>query len=465
MLELKILPYPLDGFKVTTPNVQSGLIPDTPAGIPQPVSSVHGKIKTLLFVIPDGWIGPLRYNYLNLFYELVKKMDTVETFIIFHYEQEFYEGRDFKAKTIPYSSNRIHSIKINRKELSVWAQDLFYPVHYINESSLEKTICFLTGNRGKSYKTNINTILEKKLLRNKKYAFPFSNVVECKDSNLPFQGGNVLVGDKFILIGKNHEIITNPKNTYEKWFGKDKKIIFISTPQLPKKNNFLTSDGFNNNLPCNSTWKQPLIHIDLYITLAGYNKKGDYTLVIGKPTLAGHFPSSMNIQNKELLNHWLEQMTLAINTSIKQLKEDSPVPLKIVRTPLVLTYIDYVGNNSLKRKWFWTSYNNCLVEVYEDEKNNQLSKKVWLPSYGGSKANYTNYVMPYDSRQLKAELAQVPIQNVKHGNWEDLSRFDKQAKETWKKLGFKVCLLKNNYLPLMADRGSLNCITNCIERL
>lgn len=466
MLELKILPYPINGFKITDPDDKSSMFPDIPEGIPRPVSSIHGRIKTLLFVIPNGWTGPLRYNYLNLFYELVKKMDTVESFIVFHYEDEFYTTIDNKAKVIPFSSNRIHPIKVNKEKLSIWAQDLFYPIHYFNEDTLKKEICLVTGNNGKSYKTHINNILQKNIVNRTIHASPFSNEVSCKDSELPFEGGNILVGDQFILIGKDHEN-KNPNISYQNWFGEHKKIIFISNSYpIPKNNSFETSDGFINKLPSVVNSNQPLVHIDLFITLAGYNEKGQYTLVVGDPILAEHLPTSMDTPKKELLNNWITEMSLVINSSIKKLKENFPLPIKIIRNPLVLTYADYVeAQKPLIRKWFWASYNNCLVEVYKNKKTGNFSKKVWLPSYGGLRANYTDHVMPYDSRQEKAQLSKIPITNVKYGNWADLSFFDKKNKKIWKKLGFKVTLLKNNYLPLIADRGALNCITNCIDRI
>ena len=469
MLKLKILPYPLDGYTITPPDDKSSLFPDhIPEGIPQPVSSIHGRIKTLLFVIPDAGAGPLRYNYINLLHEIVRKMDTVESFIVLYYENEFHLSSDSKADVVPYNFNRIHPIKIANNELSVWAQDLFYPIHYVNRETLKRQICLVTGNNGYSYKEAIKNILEKQLLTDRKYVSPFAHTILCKDSQLPFQGGNLLVGDQFILIGIDDQQTIPINNTYSSWFGVDKKIISITTSQnlLPQKNCFYTDDGFKNVLPANPRSKQPLVHIDLFITLAGYNKHKVYTLVIGEPVLSESLPSSINSQKIEFLNVWIKQMSIAINDCIKQLKQDFPIPLKVVRNPLVLTYTDYVITaKPLVRNWFWASYNNCLVEVYKNNETNKFSKRVWLPSFGGNKADYTNYVMPYDSRQNKAQQAKIPIQNIKYGNWKELSKFDKKNKKIWKKLGFKVSLLKNNYLHLNAHRGALNCITNCIERI
>ncbi|BDS09809.1 hypothetical protein [Aureispira anguillae] len=459
-MELKILPPFLKGsdknndFGIRDKSLKYGL----PPGKPQIISSAHGKIKTLLLVFPkDG--KTKNYNYWEIFKELVQKMDTVEKIIVIYHENEF--NQDGIVPRIPYNNNRIYPVEITKPshEISHWIQDLFYPVIYTKPNHPPITCLVSSSTYLYSSTVALNSILKKYFGSNS----PSEDHLILRDSPLPFQGGNMLVGSGFILMGADSQYQNGLDYTtsYETWFGITPIFLKSRIPidNLPKEFIF---NNVTNKIPPNSKQSmQPLFHIDMFISLAGFNKKGEYILVVGEPTLGVDLPMDINNSEIKRFYHWFSQISSSINSIIDQLLNTPNIKFKIVRNPLVLIYED---NKNRERNWMWATYNNCLVEIIENKYKQTTSKKVWLPSYGGSNADYSEYTMPYSERSTFAKQMDIPTSDVGYGDWSNLSKYDHQNQKIWTDLGFEVCLLQNNYIPLIHGRGSLNCITNCIKR-
>lgn len=426
--------------------------PSIPEGIAKPVSSAHGKIKTLFLCFPKD-DKTKKYNFFSLFKELVEKMDTVEKFIVIYHETEF--NNDGIIPRIHANNNRICPIHLKDGDLGLipWMQDLFYPIEYDNKIHLVAS---------QRYRTDEIRALSKILEDN------FGTDVRPEDqllltkTVLPFEGGNILVGKNFILIGEDSKSLleVNYEATYQQWFGSNP--IFLSSEwELPSKTP-LIFDNSKNTLPRFSE-KQPLLHLDLFISLAGFNQQGEYILVIGEPVLGEPLYPDPTNKDLNLFFDWFNNVRNAINDIIRQLKQQTSIDFQIIRNPLVLTYEDDCDTSNT-RNWMWATYNNCLVEIIENESKQITSKKVWLPSYGSKQADYSEYTMPYKTKQEIAQTMDFPTHTVGFGNWCNLRKYDLQNQSIWSDLGFEVCLLENNYIPLAKDRGSLNCITNCVQR-
>jgi len=468
-MELKMLPSSLKIIKKSIIKSfdklkEIGDFPsERPLGKAKMVSSAHGKIKTLLFVLPNNGQGPARYDIYKVFRELVSHMKTIKTFIVLHHGNEFKE--EWGLKLLNDYPNKIHPLKINPGDkLDIWIQDHFYPINYINNN--EQHTYLVAGKKISSHYKKIiyNLLINPNGINTTR---PTNNQLKFIDSPLPFEGGNILTGDDFVFVGEdsryNNDTLHSTSD-YKEWFGHSP--IFIKG-EIPVMNSFPSSDGFVNLFPKTQKYKQPLLHIDMFISLAGYNKEKEYIIVVGEPMLDPEFPSNVPNDLFDCVHNWLSEIKTAIESIIIMLKEQTSKKFKIVRTPLVLTYKDdVIEKNEIKkvRHWFWATYNNCLVEIINAKNGQQGSKKVWLPSYGGATADYSNRYMKDKDREKIAKEMNCSALKITYGNWSNLSKYDDWNERVWKGLGFETFLLKKNYIPFVHRGGALNCITNCIER-
>lgn len=255
-------------------------------------------------------------------------------------------------------------------------------------------------------------------------------------SDLPFEGGNILFVGDYALVGydnlrrRNRTFIEEEDfiDSFSKLTGiPEKKIILLGTEKHP---NDAILNGWFTWL--SSSTKQPIFHLDTFITPAGteVDSHGEkkYRLLIGDPICHYHvYPKALNY-TKKYIEHFIEILSTYSVFSI-------------YRNPLPLTYIDI----NKKRKWFFASYNNCLVQFTED--SNKKNNFVFLPTYGGDYSNeYSGY------------------KNTRGGDWSELNLFDQYNKSIWESLGFQVISL-TNYLPLAEHRGAVRCITNVLQRV
>ncbi|MGH1338565.1 MAG: hypothetical protein ACRBFS_20795 [Aureispira sp.] len=475
MLELKILPYEFKCPKRETLHSGSEKLfryfpPDSPPTTKStPVSSAHGKIKTLVFTIPE-YCKVRAYNLLPIIEEVTLKMqNTVQEIIIIHTGEKMKKLLALKKKFHP--KPQIHLVKTNDidKNLDVWAQDHFYPLKVQeNEQDFIYWAIGSIDSGDSSTLTRLNTFQTRSNTLEK---------VKVKKTGLPFEGGNILAGEDFLLVG-----ISDHDFYYKQWFGLEPIFVGYDMPNVKtkfgKKQAF--KDGFYNQLPPlkhtksrrETTLGQPLLHIDMFITLAGYNDdRTAYTIVVGAPQITPQVRTNADSDLLDALDHWLQQMKESINTCIQKLEKDLSsklnVPINVAKIPLILSYKDRITPKKQHRQWFWVAYNNCLVEITEATNSSVKTKQVWFPSYGSPSSDYSSISM--SARKQKNIRKKLEIDDssrvIEHGNWTNLKYYDEAAAAKWSTLGFKVCCLEESYIPLIWRRGGLNCITNVIERL
>ncbi|WP_266205105.1 hypothetical protein [Pontibacter kalidii] len=252
-----------------------------------------------------------------------------------------------------------------------------------------------------------------------------------------FEGGNVLVGDDFFLLGANYAVDTclhlseqllSDKGLklkkaitelYQQYLDKDRILYLVgSTLQLPaeQKRRFTRNGEEWEELLYMRNKEgsvQPVFHIDMFLTLAGRNENGKYRVLVGDPRMASDL-----LHNKyaALATPEAFDEIAALLTRLK---------FEVIRNPLPLVYVD--DEQRRVRKWYYATYNNALVEVRSAQE-----RTVWLPSYG-------------------------------HGNWPELQRTDEENKAIWEQLGFRVILL-GDFHPFAAFAGSVHCIKKYVER-
>jgi hypothetical protein len=262
--------------------------------------------------------------------------------------------------------------------------------------------------------------------------------LESTQAPLYFQGGNVLAGDDFVLLGTDY--LTRTLETWNQYdpvvlggtsASKKARELFRSTFDRHRALHFL---GLSRPIPDDllaprsfeqdgEEWTeevgegagtlQPIFHIDMFLSLAGRNPDdGRYRVLVGSPTAAAE------LLGEPVPDHALP---LAFDEVAAQLER---LGFEVIRTPLPRVYVDFPDERL--RRWYFATSNNCLVELTD------ASRRVWLPTYG-------------------------------HGPWEALRATDEANRRIWEDLGFEVVQLGDFHYFAQAF-GALHCIKKYLRR-
>lgn len=419
-----------------------------PADYFVPVDDSIGKISDLVLSFYSGSNKGTRNSYAKIYADLIIKLARV------------YEKQDPPFNIIvvnpdndPLILNRVHTaiqtlaeftgsiipgdpfVKFNtvnpqQNGLPIWIQDYF--LTFQQNGKRANAIRILENATGKFNDNDAANTITRQFGQHRQ------TKLQLDHSDLPFTGGNILFVGGYALVGYDNlfnklgEIM--PEEQFLKTFAKltgipKDKIILLGAIEPPDASFF--EEGLSwLDFPT----RQPLFHLDLFITPAGtVQQKGEkkYRLLIGDPVCHYHpYPKLLNF-SKKVVEHFIDKL--------------SQIPdFCIYRNPLPLTYIDYNDGKQKKRKWFFASYNNCLVQFTED--GNKKDNYVFLPTYGSDySSEYSGY------------------KNTRGGDWSELALFDQYNKSIWESLDFQVISL-TNYLPLAEHRGAVRCITKVLQR-
>ena len=251
---------------------------------------------------------------------------------------------------------------------------------------------------------------------------------------LHLQGGNVLIGDDFFFIGLDYPILTfeegildaPPGDEYEvlmrvyrRYLDTDRTFIPVASrlPVPPAQEREFELDGqpwverlYAGNAPGT---RQPLFHIDMFISLAGRAADGRYRLLVGDPRHAA-----------EILGTPLQQHAMAeiFDDIARQLRDRG---FDVERNPMPLVYAD--DERRRLRRWYFATSNNALVHRPEEGRPTVL-----LPTYG-------------------------------HGAFEELAATDARNRELWDDLGFDVVQLAD-FHAFAVNLGAVHCIKKYLAR-
>jgi hypothetical protein len=263
------------------------------------------------------------------------------------------------------------------------------------------------------------------------------NFTDLKGTRAPlyFQGGNVLIGDKFFLIGADYpanslkyiasHVLSVPSGTspkdfikalYREYLDHDRNIVYVGSrknvPVEQERETTVNGEKWKEVI-CAGNGKgtvQPLFHIDMFISLVGQSN-GKYKLLVGDPSAAD------KILGGEPQAHAMQPVFDDIAEQLVGLG------FEVGRNPLPLVYMDDPEHK--KRMWYFATANNALVQ-------NSPTKKVWLPTYG-------------------------------YGSWKELSKTDEANAQIWHALGFEVHLL-SDFHPFAENLGAVHCIKKYLGR-
>jgi hypothetical protein len=263
-----------------------------------------------------------------------------------------------------------------------------------------------------------------------------TNFTDIRDTQAPlyFQGGNVLVGDDFFLIGADYpahsldyigRVLQPPvgvtpeafvETMYRDYLDRERNLIYVGSglPVPAEQTRPITVNGKRwTETICSGNAKgttQPLFHIDMFITLIGRSNQ-KYKLLVGDPKMA------FDVLGQTTPEHAMSPIFDDIAESLHG------KGFEVVRNPLPLAYMD--DSRGKNRSWYFATSNNALVQ-------NSPTKEVWLPTYG-------------------------------YGDWTELAKTDDANKKIWADLGFVVHQLPD-FHPFAENLGAVHCIKKYLAR-
>lgn len=254
-----------------------------------------------------------------------------------------------------------------------------------------------------------------------------------KSTRYFFEGGNILVGDDFMLVGRDtlvknlqqyHYDVGPLDHGYEAAvrhiscefchiFGVD-AIIWLGTEEpFPNETVGVHQGEF---------FRQVFFHIDLYVSLGGKTAGGEELVFVAE--LREEDLVHAGVRNDA---GWLS-IKAALDSTAQQLAEAHQrqfgPKFQVVRVPMGLTRF---GSGNIAP----LSFNNCLTEVY------QGIKTAYLPHYQAKEES--------DAENYFARLADA-------------------AAEAYRDEGFSIVWVHGDFLSSAPSFGSLHCIVKVIRR-
>lgn len=253
---------------------------------------------------------------------------------------------------------------------------------------------------------------------------------------LHLQGGNVLIGDDFFFIGIDYPLLTFEEGiltapneaaeddllraVYRRYLDAERTFVPVGTtlpvPPAAVREIRLDGDVWQEEVHAGNApgTRQPIFHIDMFVSLAGRGGDGRYRVLVGDPREAAR------LTGDPLQAH---AMAAVFDDIARDLDRRG---FAVTRTPLPLVYADDVG--ARRRSWYFATSNNVLVHAPGGER-----PSVFIPTYA-------------------------------HGPWAaTLAATDSRNAEIWAGLGYDVVPL-GDFHPFASNLGAAHCIKKYLAR-
>jgi hypothetical protein len=384
---------------------------------PELVASADGLLSEVLLTVPAYATGDL---FWPVYEDLLSKLPAEVRFVILAH-RSVADAVSARVDALELTDRTTLLAAPDDVGFSIWAEDGYLFVH-----GADGERCFVEPfvfrRRGDALVADLVTS---------------GTDLRMYQAPLYFQGGNVLVGDDFFLIGGDYvnetiasgvlsidprasreEQMATVTDAYRSYLDHRRRpVVVASRIPVPVEASVpvrvegarWTDAAYQGNAPGTV---QPLFHIDMFLTLAGRAPSGAYRVAVGDPRLAA-----------EILGRpvWRYAMADVYDDIAQQLDEAG---FEVVRTPLPLAAA--ADRAARVREWYFATANNALVEIGSDR------RRVWLPSYG-------------------------------HTAWPELAAIDEAHVGIWRDLGFEAELL-GDFHPFAQRFGAVHCIKKYLAR-
>lgn len=428
---------------------------------------------------------------LNKITDLVTKADSKEIFKEYQLHTTIsksgLEGFSHKKSLESVESNVLQIVQENVHKTLTKIQNLFSigdsNIHFLNEkytaSSRPLTFkttslpqpskwvrdAFVVGKEnGRSILFESEQIKDQREQNSNRYVADFvaAEYDYCETrsvKNLYFEGGNILAGEHFVLIGRQtleknvntlvagrtlskvelNELYECVKASFKKLFNQ-KHIFWVGTELSGSL--IIDRGGFSDDM------YQPFVHIDLFLTLGGktQGEQGNELemIFVGKFFRKHYFEDTWKKVESDVLraNRALDEIA---NWFTTRCYPNGDRVFQVKRLPMVLV-ADYWGNGEKGYdKKSVKTYNNCLVEYYMGSEN-QVIKKAYLPLFRGIEDetfDKINYLL-WEHDVIKA--------------FEEAGFYCSICEQS------QVIFIDGHFDSLAYNRGALHCVTQVLKR-
>jgi len=304
------------------------------------ISSVHGKLERLLLTIPN-YVFDDNDAYQAAYKKMLEVLPLHTTLDIVVNEKNSEKLTAWVNLKSPGRSVNLYAFP-NDLKFTVWAED-----GYLSANSDDGT--------GETY---FIEPYEFKRSADSVIADFVSNASNINNTSAPlyFEGGNVLIGDDFFLVGRdypkktisNNLINISPsapkaektkklKEAYTRYLDSQRKVMFPGTAKIvPGEKMSVRTDGDIGVMEVTNRGTgelQPIFHIDMCISLIGRLPGGKYEVLVGDTQLA-----------ETLLGvNWGEA---SLSSYFNELAEDMKnLGFEVTRNPLPLAYRDFLNGS------------------------------------------------------------------------------------------------------------------------
>jgi hypothetical protein len=402
---------------------------------PRIISSAHGPMRHVLL-----WYAsytPQEYGFQEIYGDLMRQLpQTTEVTVVAH--PDVVDD----VETLVAESGRADTTSVITSPpwlaFTVWAEDAFVVV---DDVGIDPPVTYLL--EPETFTRGGDAVLADIVAQ--------PSPIQSTQVPLMFQGGNVLIGDQDVFVGRDYlddsiaflartgAVEGFPRATedqeqfvrdlFRTVFDPDREFHFPESPPEGRLENRLIElegETWLEDLAAGRGERQPIFHIDMLLSLAGWNEGGAYRVLVGSPRMADE------LLGWDSIEHDLQGEFDAIAAQMEGLG------FEVVRTPLPYVAADEQGPFRVRlpdgriivvrgiRTWYYATSNNCLVQIDGD------ARDVWLPTYG-------------------------------HETFEELATTDAEHKRIWESLGFTVHQL-GNFHPFAMRLGALHCIKKYLAR-
>jgi hypothetical protein len=408
------------------------------------VNSVDGQIEHLLLMIPRGATKPV---YADVYRALMKALPADTRFICVVQESTASAVRSWLAAAGRNGDDRVIVVP-EYVGFTVWAQDPFCAARRESGWTLVEPVSFL----------RFGDML---------VAGPVAANAGFTLEQVPvyFQGGNVLVGDDFWLLGGDYfyktleflnKVIFPQGDPHPLAFVRslfqthldDRRLLVVEarTP-VPAETQLLVEE--HGRLLIDHVHRgnidgtvQPIFHLDMYVTLAGRDRRdGRYRILVGEPTVprAKYAERYRAYALAPVFDELAASLQAAGGRRVKVLRNPLPLVSRSERVDVsafdrpndaqqyrFFVRLKAAGQATVVvRRWYFASSNNAIVQ------KTPAGDTVWLPTYGDD-------------------------------HYPELRRTDRLNRAIWRQMGYKTVMMPPMHH--MAYRlGSLHCMQHAFR--
>jgi hypothetical protein len=274
--------------------------------------------------------------------------------------------------------------------------------------------------------------------------------IEVVRSDVVFEGGNVLVGDDFILAGADAQsgFARGPA------LDGDRRVFFVETrTKVPQRSVRLTEiEGrpFVEEMHAGTGRRQPVFHLDAFITLAGRGNDGRYRILLGDPRLAAELVGDERVSDgARLLSDGFDEVA---DWFARQPEFD------VIRNPLPIVHSEDSGllswsRNSIAREFAGVDGIDDVVASMIQRDLRKLPVRRWYFATQNSAITLEDA----DGRRT------VLLPTYANGTWRCLAPAERRNAEIWRSLGFQVLEL-SDFHPFAQSHGSAHCVFKVLAR-